>query len=973
MSVAAPSPPEKPKKVHVEQPPALARVIWGNEGQGLSKLWNRERELVEPMVGNVVKVVMAAFALGAAHVARGGVISLRGVGASMLIVALVLGFTWVRFARRARTDAALALVRTLGAKDRELGEKGLRALSLLHETAKGEASGSSELAQLHFEKLVARASLVDVEESARRLGSRYRLLFWPLLLLAGALALGVNWSGKSLRFEPSRVLEGYNVLLARGGRAPVAMAWLERRVAPEVVIKPPLYLREPGNSVAFGEHTREPKGSEITVRGLPVRPGRTLVLTDGVRDEEFVDDGADAVVAHWPLEQSTTLYVAARFGDVRIYEPDALVVDVQPDTVPKVELQGAPQTLHLNELESVELRYRAVDDHGLRQIDLVLRSGGKEQRRTLARLDGHAKLENGGHALAPNDSFLKRLFLPVVITIEAKDNEPLSADRWGKSAAITLIPPALGAVQVARTEVLLGVRDALTEFLAWQLHAKKSDPRALVSQKERASALLADTARAFQQNANLTPGLEAFITTEVSKLTKLSEAELILGTETALLSVDMLARRLAADDARFVAKQLSEVAKEMASAAHQAQAPEGSGRSVARFDGAAGVLKEGGQQLRQLLELGHDLGTLTLSELDRILRARNREDFFHAELASRHLALRLSRPNPSFGSAASGGSEAGQGSQSSAQGDTSDADQKFDEWASQMERLAQEHAREIDSVERALKDADSRVDAEAFKKEAAERAQAIRELVEGLPEIGAAPETAEAAAALAREYAGAMAQNLERLSLENAVGSGRDALSSLKDTDRKRRVESYNYSLPDPEELRQTEGKLREHLAWAEKALEKLKEQSSAQARAQLSASANREKELGSWAEQLGRRGREKGQSVSEQSLQSLGKAGELMREAEQALEAGRGEAGRDLQLEAQKYLERASTGTTQAGEEEEKDAGSNAAPANGDVPKAERNRQAAEFRKRVLKGLGQANGGKLAPAVKRYAEGLLQ
>ena len=42
-------------------------------------------------------------------------------------------------------------------------------------------------------------------------------------------------------------------------------------------------------------------------------------------------------------------------------------------------------------------------------------------------------------------------------------------------------------------------------------------------------------------------------------------------------------------------------------------------------------------------------------------------------------------------------------------------------------------------------------------------------------------------------------------------------------------------------------------------------------------------------------------------------------------------------------------------------------------VPEHERNQKLEEFHKRVVEGLSRDKGGRLSPAVKRYAEGLLK
>ena len=52
---------------------------------------------------------------------------------------------------------------------------------------------------------------------------------------------------------------------------------------------------------------------------------------------------------------------------------------------------------------------------------------------------------------------------------------------------------------------------------------------------------------------------------------------------------------------------------------------------------------------------------------------------------------------------------------------------------------------------------------------------------------------------------------------------------------------------------------------------------------------------------------------------------------------------------------------------------GGNGMQTHAQVPGADDQHRALEFRKRVLEGLGQERGGRLDPAVRRYAEGLLE
>ena len=125
----------------------------------------------------------------------------------------------------------------------------------------------------------------------------------------------------------------------------------------------------------------------------------------------FVDDGAGGVVARCVLNEDAQLRVAAHFGNVLIPEPDGVTLEAVPDAAPEVLLEGAPDKVELRDFDRRELRYEASDDHGLREIDLVMRAGGREDRRSLTRLDGETRLERGGYAIESSDPFLRRTFL----------------------------------------------------------------------------------------------------------------------------------------------------------------------------------------------------------------------------------------------------------------------------------------------------------------------------------------------------------------------------------------------------------------------------------------------------------------------------------------------------------------------------------------------------------------------------------
>src|SRR6185436_11166364 len=106
---------------------------------------------------------------------------------------------------------------------------------------------------------------------------------------------------------------------------------------------------------------------------------------------------------------------------------------------------------------------------------------------------------------------------------------------------------------------------------------------------------------------------------------------------------------------RNAARQLAEVADDLALGAVQMQRMADNERGIARSDAAVMVLDGGGKSMVRMGALGRDLGEIVDMDLLRVARARTGDDFFHAELAARDLAARLREPDPSFSSSGRAG------------------------------------------------------------------------------------------------------------------------------------------------------------------------------------------------------------------------------------------------------------------------------------------------------------------------------
>lgn len=972
------------------------------------------------------RIALAGVALvwvAALLVGRLGTPGARAAVWSLLVVSAAAAIGWRALERRRLRDPA-GIVRGLVRRvDHERADRALRALSFAGLEAAAPADGTSpDLARLHLARVLAALPTARIVDRAARSAALVGQVGLVVFVCAFGIAVSHAWS----------VLEGADVLAARRGVAPVTMQWLDGM---DVSARPPEYLHEPERTALAQMTLVLPYGSRVTVRGAPLHPGRRLLLSDGTTEVPFVEDGAGALVARWELAQSTTLRVVARFGDVVIAEPDPLAVESLPDLVPNVVLEGAPRQVALaDESESeIPLRYRASDDHGLREVHLVLRSGTREERRVLARLDGETRSDKGGYVLKFRDPFVKRSHAPVEVTVEAKDNDPLTGPKWGASQAIVLVPPSVGEPEARRLDAIRRLRDALVDSLAWRLSnpvpgdapsarpagaAPGWDARSVfvAAERDRAEsddALVADTLAQTYAGIRVPPRLRAMLVAQQQKTRGAVDAEarapslaahagVVRATERFVLVVDAVARGLGLRDARDSAQELADVADDLALGASQVRlagpppaAARASGgaadprsRGVLRMDASTSVLAGGAQGMKRLGVLGRDIGEIVDADLARVKRARDGADLVHAELAARDLATRLHEPDPSFGARGGrmsrGGGESGgaPGSQGDEPTAPDEVERAFEESVRDVEQLAQDHAGEMGKMERALAGATSEKELQDLRDEAARHAEAIRQAVRALPSVGMGSDSWTSKGAAARELAEQMARSLEGAQAQDAVQSGRSALGALDEA--KKMLQTGGW-VEDPggQEQRRIDGVRRELDAqerWAEQAVGEMRKRAAERARQQLDQGGDEEGKLADRAHAIAQRGRERG-SLPEQALESIDDAERAARQAAEALKRGDADQGLERQREAQRGLEAASQRLRGDDDEPGESSppsgreGTEGKPSPGEatVPRAGEHKGPEEFRRRVLHGLGESANGTLRDAVRRYAEGLLR
>jgi hypothetical protein len=902
----------------------------------------------------------------------------RAAAAGAVVVGIVPAVILVLVARRRRRDPHAVMRATLMRTEPELARAALRAMALTAQTSAEPGRGSNELARLHFARLLGRADLGTLSSRARRVA-------W---VASGVALVAACGSFAAVIADPFRVLEGLDVLAARNGRAPVDVTWVDR---PRVAAEPPAYLGLRREIMRPYFPTALPVGSALSVTVEPLRAGRALVLTDGQSEVDFVDDGEGHQQARWDVKEDTTLFIAARFGDVLVYEPHSLTVQALPDHAPFVRLEGAPATIRLLDQPTVAIHWEAIDDHGLREVALALRAGDREERRELSKLQGGVAVDRGGIELRADDRFLTQSYLPVEVTVEALDNDAVGGPKWGKSQSIVLLPPQIGEREALRYVALAKARGLLTDLLAARVEAPAptaATKQAYLAAEEKAQAALTKEIQALLDSdfaglkisgrlAALARGQleqmdKALVEMKTGDLQK-GRAALIERTESALLALDSGLRFVGYQDSQAAALKLADVADDVAAAVELSRQPAERSRATRRLDADLVVLGEGGHNLVQLGTLGRDLGEIVDNGLRRIRRAWEPGDRLHAKLAAEDLAARLRNPDPSFnagGGSGNGGVESGGGQPQPGEAKPSEAAEDMADVERDLEQLRAEHQQHMQDVEKILEDAIPPEKRAELEEQMREVAKEVREAVKELPSEATDPDSARAAAAQGRSEAEAMAGAMERGDLSEAVRQGQKALESLQRA--AERGESEPMEREVGQAAKQAREKLSQMLGDAEQSLEGMQTQASEEAAEALQQAGGKERQLAERARKIGERNGQGDAPLPGELLKRLAQAAKAMDDAAGELERGKGNEAQKRQREAQNLLEMSQPESERDGKHAE-EGDSDDFSRDAEVPEKNRDERADAFRKRVTDGLGKNAPPHLREALRRYTEGLLR
>ena len=913
-------------------------------------------------------LTLTAF-VGAAHLARWGTTSGRTLSA---LVLLGCG-SWLLIAHRRfgkRSNRRERVLRDIvGRVDAPLADRIRRAFGLVTFAAEGRVS--VELARLHLSRLWQQISLERVTALGEQWSSRVRIVTVVLV----ALTLG------GIAFDPFRVVEGTNVLLAYRGKAPLTTTWLQ---LDPIAVQSPAYLHEPAEWIEFGGSASIAKGSVLTIRGTSLVTGRNLLLTDGQREIPFVSDGQGGLLARYSLDQSVGLAIASRFGSVLVFQKPTLLLRAVADEPPEVELQGAPMRIDIAQLSEVPLRYTVRDDHGVSVVELVLRSGAQQEQRKLIQLASETHRYEGAHVLKTDDPFILQGTGTVEVQILARDNNGVDGSKATTSQSFWLDKPSVGAPQVEQLTALKELRSALVDWfdLVTRGAAAKTckthyEERVLVAQGRYLGLLGTGGQRSHF--------VRSFVRAQLDKLLPKRvvgpKGEQLLVEAT--LAVDALLEALSQRDAEQVSRQLARIAEEIEVGAKELQFPERREQAIKHVFTACDRLRLGSEMLTHLGTLGADLGQIALAGVTRISRVAQHQDYKNVERAASFLAERLNRPVPSFVGGIRPSVESG-ARRSTASGGSSDsvrpseADTRFERVVSELGQLAEEHATASETVRQLVDQYEQALGNDETLPEADKRATELRRIVSSLPNVGGEPGSPRASAALAKELTHGAAESLSRHHLGAALESLKQADDALSEAERATKVLGVGEA-QETGAYRQIRGELTLQYQWIETQLDEMRKRVSRKSLEAFREVAQKERDLSERAQTIAARETKDDAVLPEDYRSDLEQAARLMKEAALALDSAKGQSALERQHRAQQLLERAELGGQEDGSadpqgKEVRGAQARREPgATGTVAVTSDSEARERFRRRVLEGLAKDLPPEGSVKVRRYAEGLLR
>jgi hypothetical protein len=287
-------------------------------------------------------------------------------------------------------------------------------------------------------------------------------------------------------------------LVATDGRSTsdsLAVVVRERPFAGDVAVRAvyPSYLGRTPEVLAPDDVLRLPEGTSLEVMARSA--GLANVLLAGDKDTVALTLGAGRARGNLTARSSGTWKWISNVTGADL--PPALVLDVVPDSAPRVEIVSPTHDTLVTPGDAVRLVLAAIDDHGLKDVQLHVwterGNGARDDDKRLQMNDvssdrwlGELDLDLTNRALKPGDA--------VMLVAEARDAAPWG--RVGTSKRLELKVPTADA----RREAALNAADSAVARAAAVAAAQKGLEKR-TQDAARTSAAKADPSKATQQGA----------------------------------------------------------------------------------------------------------------------------------------------------------------------------------------------------------------------------------------------------------------------------------------------------------------------------------------------------------------------------------------------------------------------------------------------------------------------------------------
>lgn len=284
-------------------------------------------------------------------------------------------------------------------------------------------SAGKTLWQQHQER--ARQRLQSLRLPLPQLGGiadPYHLRALVAVLLVGSLFAGQGELGTRLQ----RALQP-DVPPPQLGPVAKITAWA---TPPSYTGLPPIMLAENGKTAVQQEAIRLPAGSVLALRvtGLADRPD---LKTDGAT-VPFKESGTESYALDVPVPETKALKISAGWFTLARWP-----VTVVPDAAPQIAWKDQPK---LDPAQNVKFTYRATDDYGLKQVQLVMTLAVSARGLPTAPqnypLMGAGQKQYDGKGSLPLAASLWS-GMPVTLVAEATDQ----AGQVGRTPSLTLTLP----------------------------------------------------------------------------------------------------------------------------------------------------------------------------------------------------------------------------------------------------------------------------------------------------------------------------------------------------------------------------------------------------------------------------------------------------------------------------------------------------------------------------------------------------